>query len=187
MIELENLMALKDHNALPILEYLFHKVEKSLDGSPVLLPIDEAWIALQHPAFRDKIKQWLKEMRSKNVSVGLATQALSDADKSGIMDDINESCTTKIFTANSQATSEESRKFYKKIGLSDRQIEIIAHLIPKRQYYIVQPQGQRVIDLGIGPFALKWLGAGDTSTINHLKELMAQYPDSWVNLWESEQ
>jgi type IV secretion system protein VirB4 len=186
MIEMENLMALKDHNALPILEYLFHKVEKSLDGSPVLLSIDEAWIALQHPAFRDKIRQWLKEMRSKNVSVGLATQSLSDAAKSGIMEDISESCPTKIFTANADATNEESRKFYKKIGLSDRQIEIIAGLTPKRQYYIVQPHGQRVIDLGVGPYALKWMGAGDTNTIIHLKELISKYPDNWIKIWENE-
>lgn len=185
VIELEHLMNLKSHNALPILEYLFHKIETSLEGSPVLLTIDEAWIALQHDTFREKIKQWLKEMRSKNVSVGLATQSISDAEKSGIMEDIVESCPTKIYTANPNAKSEESRRFYKKIGLTDRQIEIIAGLVPKRQYYFVQPHGQRVIDLNIGKYALKWLGSGDTETIMKLKSLIKENPETWRQKWEN--
>jgi type IV secretion system protein VirB4 len=123
-------------------------------------------------------------MRSKNVAVGLATQSISDADKSGILDDIIESCPTKIFTANPNAESEESRQFYKKIGLTSRQIEIIANLIPKRQYYFMQPQGQRVIDLGIGEYALKWLGAGDTETILKLKSMIQEYPETWKSKWE---
>ncbi len=185
-IEMENLMELGDRNVLPVLEYLFHKIETNLDGSPVLLPIDEAWIVLKHPVFREKIRQWLKEMRSKNVAVGLATQSLSDADQSGIMDVISESCPTKIFTANAKATSEESQRFYKKIGLTDRQIQIIANLIPKRQYYVVQPHGQRVIDLGVGRLALKWLGAGDLAVVKKLKELISQHPDSWTEKWEDD-
>ncbi|MDQ3234479.1 MAG: conjugal transfer protein TrbE [Pseudobdellovibrionaceae bacterium] len=186
-IEMEHLMNLGDRNVLPILEYIFHKIESSLDGSPVLLPIDEAWTVLKHPVFKEKIRQWLKEMRSKNVAVGLATQSISDADQSDFMDVILESCPTKIFTANPNAGSEESRKYYKKIGLSDRQIEIIANLVPKRQYYIVQPLGQRVIDLGVGKLGLKWLGAGDLSVMKKLKDLISQYPgDGWVKKWEEE-
>ena len=153
----------------------------------MLLPIDEAWIVLKHPVFREKIRQWLKEMRSKNVSVGLATQSLSDADQSGIMDVISESCPTKIFTANAKATTEESQRFYKKIGLTDPQIQIIASLVPKRQYYIVQPHGQRIIDLGIGKLALKWLGAGDLAVVRRLKCLISRYPDAWIEKWEDDQ
>ena len=46
---------------------------------------------LGHPAFREKIREWLKTMRKANCFVFMATQSLSDASRSGILDVIAES------------------------------------------------------------------------------------------------
>ena len=66
--------------------YLFRRFEKSLDGTPSLLMLDEAWTMLGKSAFREKIYGWLRLLRSKNCAVIMATQSLSDAIRSGIMD-----------------------------------------------------------------------------------------------------
>ncbi|OCR84648.1 conjugal transfer protein TrbE, partial [Campylobacter fetus subsp. testudinum] len=95
--EIEDLMNLGEQNIIPTLLYIFNKIEQSLDGSPTLLIIDEAWIALGHPAFKGKIIEWLKVLRKANCAVVLATQSLSDSAKSGILDILQESCPTKIF------------------------------------------------------------------------------------------
>jgi len=39
---------------MAVLLYLFRRMERALDGSPTLVPIDEAWLFLKHPAWRDK-------------------------------------------------------------------------------------------------------------------------------------
>ena len=177
-------MRLGDKNALPVLEYIFHRIETSLNGSPVILPIDEAWVALDHPVFRDKIREWLKVMRKNNVCIGLATQSVSDAAQSGIIDVIAETCQTKIFGANPAAFDESSRKFYAALGLNDKQIKIIAGLTPKRDYYVVQPHGKRVIELGIGPYALRWLGVSSKEDVNALRKLILDRPQDWISIWE---
>ena len=185
-IEIKHLMNLGDKNALPVLEYIFHRIETTLVGTglPAILPIDEAWLALQHPVFREKIRTWLKVMRRENVCIGLATQSVSDAANSGILDVIAETCQTKIFGANPSASDDSSKKFYVALGLNDKQIKIIASLTPKRDYYVVQPHGKRVIQLGIGPYALKWLGVSAREDLNRLRQLIKDQPNDWRSIWE---
>ena len=58
---------------------------------------------LGHPVFRDKIREWLKVLRKANCAVVLATQSISDAERSGIVDVLKESCPTKICLPNGAA------------------------------------------------------------------------------------
>lgn len=135
--EIEELMNLGDQYIIPALLYIFNRIEKGLDGSPTLLIIDEAWIALKHPAFKDKIVNWLKVLRKANVAVIMATQSLSDSAKSGILDILQEYCPTKIFLPNPEAYKKGSENvlapydFYKIFGLNDVQISIINNAIQK--------------------------------------------------------
>ena len=86
VFEIEDLMALGERNLIPVLLYLFRHFERSLSGAPSLLLLDEAWVMLGHPVFREKIREWLKVLRKANCAVVLATQSLSDAVRSGILD-----------------------------------------------------------------------------------------------------
>ena len=86
VFEIEDLMAMGERNLIPVLLYLFRRFERSLHGQPAYLLLDEAWIMLGHPVFRAKIREWLKVMRKANCAVVLATQSLSDAARSGILD-----------------------------------------------------------------------------------------------------
>lgn len=60
---------------MPVLSYLFHRLEQRFDGRPTLLVLDEAWLFLDHPSFAAKIREWLKVLRKANVSVIFATQS----------------------------------------------------------------------------------------------------------------
>jgi len=63
---------------LPVLTYLFHRLEAQFDGRPTLLVLDEAWVFLDDPVFASRIREWLKTLRKKNVGVVFATQSLAD-------------------------------------------------------------------------------------------------------------
>ena len=86
---------------------------------------------LGHPAFRAKIREWLKTLRKANCLVLMATQSLSDAANSGILDVIVESTATKIFLPNLYARDEDTAALYRRMGLNTRQIEILATAVPK--------------------------------------------------------
>lgn len=86
VFEIDELMKLGDANAIPVLLYLFRRFEDSLQGQPAILSLDEAWVMFRHPLFREWIRKWLKELRKKNCMVMMATQSLSDAVNSGLLD-----------------------------------------------------------------------------------------------------
>ena len=183
VFEIEELMNLGEKYALPTLLYLFRRIERALHGQPAVIILDEAWLMLGHPAFRAKIREWLKVLRKANCLVLMATQSLSDAANSGILDVIVESTATKIFLPNVYARDEDTAVLYRRMGLNARQIEILATAIPKRQYYYVSENGRRLYDLALGPLALAFVGASDKDSIATIKTLEAKYGGTWVHEW----
>jgi len=181
--EIEELMDLGEKYALPVLLYLFRRIERSLKGQPAVIILDEAWLMLGHPAFRAKIREWLKVLRKANCLVLMATQSLSDAANSGILDVIVESTATKIFLPNVYARDEDTAALYRRMGLNARQIEILATAIPKRHYYYVSEQGRRLYDLALGPLALALVGASDKESVASIQRLEAKFGERWVHEW----
>jgi type IV secretion/conjugal transfer VirB4 family ATPase len=192
VFEMEDLLALNEKAAIPALLYLFRRFERSLDGTPSLLMLDEAWTMLGRSAFRDKIHAWLRLLRSKNCAVVMATQSLSDAIRSGIMDVLIESCPTKIFLPNEEAnvtgTAENPgpRDFYRALGLNETQIEIIRTATKKRHYYLVSPEGRRLFDLGLGPVTLAFAGATSPDDISRIRRLERLHGGQWPFVWLDE-
>ncbi|MEQ1611141.1 MAG: hypothetical protein ABL904_00190, partial [Hyphomicrobiaceae bacterium] len=65
-----------------------------------------------------------------------------------------ESCPTRIFLPNERALEPQIAQVYQRFGLNDRQVELIAHATPKRDYYAQTARGNRLFALGLGPLAL---------------------------------
>jgi type IV secretion system protein TrbE len=141
--ETENLLQLDERAVIPVLLYLFRRIEQRLDGSPTLILLDEAWSYLQHALFRDKLRDWLKTMRRRNAAVVMATQQISDIANSEIADVVLENTATKILLPNAESKNPGSRKFYDRLGLNGREVEILQTAIPKKHYYVVSKLGRR--------------------------------------------
>jgi type IV secretion/conjugal transfer VirB4 family ATPase len=193
VFELDELMGLKDTSAIPVLLYLFRRFERSLKGQPALLSLDEAWIMLGHPVFREKIREWLKTLRKANCAVLMATQSLTDAVRSGILDVLMESCPTKIMLPNEEADKTGTADvpgpgdLYRMMGLNDAQIGIIKTAIKKRHYYYTSPEGRRLFDLGLGPLALAFVAVSDKESIRQIERLEEQFGAAWPEHWLSKE
>jgi type IV secretion system protein VirB4 len=142
-----------------VLSYLFHRLEDRFDGRPTLLIVDEGWLALDDQGFAGQLREWLKTLRKKNVSVLLATQSLADIDGSAIAPAIIESCPTRLFLPNERALEPQIAAIYRRFGLNDRQIEILSHATPKRDYYCQSCRGNRLFELGLSDVALAFTAA----------------------------
>lgn len=192
VLEIDDLLALGEKAAIPVLLYLFRRFEKSLKGQPALLVLDEAWVMLGHPVFREKIREWLKVLRKANCAVVLATQSLSDAVHSGIFDVLVESCPTKILLPNEEADKAGTenhlgpRDLYTILGLNSTQIQVIKTAVKKREYYYLSPEGRRLFDLTLGPVALAFTAVSDQKTLAHLRELQDRHGASWPYAWLEE-
>ena len=181
--ETESLLQLDDKAVIPVLLYLFRRIEKRLDGSPTLVTLDEAWAYLRHPVFRERLRDWLKTLRRKNGIVLLATQNLSDICKSEISDVILEMCPTKILLPNAEAKNPASKDFYDRIGLNSRELEVIQTSIPKQHYYFISPLGRRLISLGIHNVALSFVGVNGREERQLVEDLVQQDPSGWQSAW----
>ena len=181
VFEIEELERMGDKAMLPVLLYIFRRIERSLDGSPSFIFIDEAWIALGHPVFREKIREWLKVLRDANCVVALFTQNLSEAVNSGMLDVLVESCPTKIFLPNKNAP--QFSEMYQKFGLNHRQINIIKDAEPKREYYITSPDGNRLFNLNLGELALSFVGASGKKNVAAIKQHVKTHGKNWYQHW----
>ncbi|MER8708300.1 conjugal transfer protein TrbE [Mesorhizobium sp. M1088] len=167
-----------------VLAYLFHRIEQRMDGRPTLLLIDEGWLALDDGGFADQLREWLKTLRKKNASVVFATQSLSDIDGSPIAPAIVESCPTRLFLPNERAVEPQITEIYRRFGLNDRQIEIVARATPKRDYYCQSRRGNRLFELGLGPIALALCAASSKSDQAAIDRIIAEAGrDHFLEAW----
>lgn len=185
--EMEDLMHVKGA-AAPVISYLFHRLEQRFCGRPTLLILDEAWLFLDDPIFAQRIREWLKTLRKKNVSVIFATQSLADISTSSISSALIESCPTRIFLPNERAQEPQTKAIYEQFGLNERQIELISRATPKQDYYYQSPLGCRLFELGLGPLALSICGASTPEHQSAMDRIWAETEgDGFAECWLHEQ
>ena len=145
----------------PLLQYLFHIIERNLDGSPTLIILDEGWLYLKRQDFVNKIQEWLKVLRRANACVVFASQELSDIEKSPIFSTILEACKTKVFLPNPNAGNENNIKLYEQFGINSRELQYIINGTQKKDYYYKSDLGSREFQLELSKEEL-WLLASST-------------------------
>ncbi len=133
------------------------------------------------------MREWLKTLRKKNASVVFATQSLSDIDASPIAPAIIESCPTRLLLPNERAIEPQITEIYRRFGLNDRQIEILARATPKRDYYCQSRRGNRLFELGLGDVALALCAASSkTDQAAIARVLTAHGRDGFLGGWLAE-
>ena len=171
-------------SAPAVLAYLFHRIGDRLDGRPTLLIIDEGWLALDDEGFSGQLREWLKTLRKKNASVVFATQSLSDIDNSAIAPAIIESCPTRLLLPNERAIEPQITAIYRRFGLNDRQIEILARATPKRDYYCQSRRGNRLFELGLSEVGLAFCAASSKTDQSLIARLVAEHGrDGFLAAW----
>ena len=167
-----------------VLAYLFHRIGDRLDGRPTLLIVDEGWLALDDEGFAVQLREWLKTLRKKNASVIFATQSLADIDGSAIAPAIIESCQTRLLLPNERAIEPQITAIYRRFGLNDRQIEILARATPKRDYYCQSRRGNRLFELGLSEVALALCAASSKSDQTAIQSILAEHGrDGFLSAW----
>jgi type IV secretion system protein TrbE len=191
VFELRHLLSLDDRIAIPVLLYLFRRIEQRLDGRPTLIEIDEAWMALLHPKFGPRVTQWLLTLRKQNGAVVLATQSPAQLAQLAARHAVIDSCPTKFYLPNADAASPSAATLYHDLGLNDREIATVATATPKRHYYMKTPRGSRLFELALGPFALAFLSVPAGRTVEdvkrHVEGMIERYGTGWPTEWIAQQ
>ncbi|MDR2778274.1 MAG: VirB4 family type IV secretion/conjugal transfer ATPase [Rickettsiales bacterium] len=177
---------LKDKRSIsPVLLYLFHRIQSSLDGTPTMIILDEAWALIDNPVFAPKIKDWLKVFRKLNAFVVFATQSVEDATKSSISDTLVQQTATQIYLPNLKATEVYRTAFM----LSEREFQLIKTTDPNTRYFLVkQDQGGVIakIDMaGMGDVIRVLSGRAETVILldEIIREVGSENPEDWIEIY----
>jgi type IV secretion system protein VirB4 len=167
----------------PLTMYLFHLVNRMVDGRPLVCWMDEFAKLLNDPAFARFAKNGLETWRKKNANIATFTQSTSHVLDSGIARAIVEQTPTKILFPNPEA---DYREYTEGFNLTDREFALIKHELEpgSRQFLIKQNHISVVAQLDLQGFddALHVI-SGRTSNVRLMRQLIAQHgpqPEQWL-------
>jgi len=176
---------LKDKVVLaPVLLYIFQRITASLDGTPTMVVLDEAWALIDNPVFGPKIKDWLKVMRKLNAFVVFATQSVEDAAKSAISDTLVQQTATQIYLPNLKATQAYKDVFM----LTERELALVKNTDPSSRYFLIKQDANGVIariDLA-GMSDVVNILSGRADTVRLLDKIRARVGDDplqWIPIF----
>ena len=177
---------LKDKVSIgPVLLYLFHRINSSLDGTPTMIILDEAWALIDNPIFAPKIKDWLKVLRKLNAFVVFATQSVEDATKSTISDTLVQQTATQIYLPNLKATEVYKTAFM----LSEREFQLVKTTDPGTRYFLIKQDNSGVIarvDLsGMTDVINVLSGRAETVLLldDIIREIGSDKPEDWLPIF----
>lgn len=169
----------------PTLLYLFHRISLSLDGTPTIIVLDEAWALIDNKIFASRIRDWLKTLRKLNGMVVFATQSVEDATNSAISETLIQQTATQIFLPNPKATVEYKKAFM----ISDREFNLLKTTDPGSRYFLVK-QGKDVvvarIDLSGMDDVINILSArAETIVIlDEVRREVGDAPEAWMPVFQ---
>jgi type IV secretion/conjugal transfer VirB4 family ATPase len=139
----------------PLLFYIFQRISQIV-YDPALAQVykqlwaDEVWRFLANDTAREYLVSAGKTWRKHNGGIGLITQSAADLENAGVLDLVNEICPTKILLPNAGA---DHTAYQRMFHLNEREVELFAALIPKRQFLVKTEQRAKVLNVNLDPRA----------------------------------
>ncbi|MDG4674776.1 VirB4 family type IV secretion system protein [Shinella sp. 838] len=136
---------------MPLMAYLFYRIEQLIDGRRIIIVIDEFWKALKDEGFRELAQNKLKTIRKQNGLMLFATQSPRDAIASPIAHTIIEQCPTQIFLPNPRGDQGDYVDGFK---LTGREFELVARelSVESRRFIVKQGHNSVVAELNLNGF-----------------------------------
>jgi type IV secretion system protein VirB4 len=141
----------------PSLLYLFHRISLLLDGTPLLITVDEGWRAGEDPVFQPAIMKAIRTIRSKEGMLIFITQSPGDAARSGMKHVLIDMCPTQFHLANPRGRREEYVGDTG-IGLTDGQFDALKQLQPGQgMFLLIQGEESGLAQLPMGKSMKPWI------------------------------
>jgi type IV secretion system protein VirB4 len=137
----------------PLLFYVLHRVNDRVaaageTGQLTLCVMDEAWRFIQHDRLRAYVQEALKTWRKRHAAMLLATQSIDDFASADLLRTVIESCPTKLLLAN---PSFERTRYAELFQLNEMELDVLADVIPRRQFLLKRPDLSKVLTLNVDP------------------------------------
>lgn len=162
----------------PILMYLFHRIQEMLDGTPLIITLDEAWKPLKDPMFQAYLEDKQRTIRKERGLLVFASQSPADA-YLGLSHAFLEQIATHIFLPNPRATRDV---YVEHLGLEEEEFELIKNLGKHSREFLVKHQAATAhCKLSLSGIKEVEVMSGSASKSALADSLIQEYGDDWLN------
>lgn len=171
---------------IPVTFYLLHQINRTLDGTPAIIVLDEAWDLIDNPAFNNEISQWLDELQKRNAIAIFATESVDGAEKSPMTKILAKKIKTKIFLPNKGANEFGYEEVF---GLSVREFKMLQKMDSyNREFLLLHDIDAVVVSLNLKKLKteLAVLSATPDNIIvfNDVIQINGLNPENWIPAFE---
>lgn len=172
----------------PLTMYLFHLVQRMIDGRRLICWMDEFAKLLGDPAFAQFAKNGLETWRKKNAALCTFTQSTSHVLGSPVARAIVEQTPTKLLFPNPEASYKEyvGNEEFDGYNCTEREFNLVKYELEpgSRMFLIKQGHSSVVAKLDLEGFDYELdVISGRTSNVDIMNEMIEQYgpqPSKWL-------
>ena len=158
----------------PTIMYLFHRIEKLIDGRRIPIFMDEFWKLLDDPAFEDLIMNKLVTIRKQDGFLVMLTQNPQQVLRSKAGFAVVSQTATKIFLPNPEA---DRKGYIEGFGLTESEYQIVKTLGERsRKFLIKQGHNSVIAELNLSGFEDELaVLSGNTASSLLVERLISEY------------
>jgi len=149
---------------IPVVNYLLYRIENLLDGSPVIIVLNEAWDLFDNPIVGPKFVDFLNKASLKNCVVIMTSENIQGVANSKYTMAIQKQLATEIFMPN-----QNPHQCYKNVfGLNGEEFEIVRMMEDDEHHFLFKHGSDSVIasiDLAKFVEILKICSADETTML----------------------
>ena len=125
---------------LPLFSYIMHRIIASLDGTPTVIALNEAWMLLENPFFAPRLESLMDMLREHNAMLLMTTQKPMDCANLATTENVLKHCATTLYIADEIALDYQTQQ----VGLSDHDAFILLGLDRQKGEFLVKQNNQSI-------------------------------------------
>ncbi len=132
---------------VPLASYLLHRITMTLDGTPTILMLDEAWELLNSPMFTPRVSAWMQYLTSRNALGIFTTEEVERIREFKYSAGIIEQAATQIYLPD-----EEPDDVYQEVcGLTDEEFSYLDAMNIEYRHFMLKRVNESIIaELNLG-------------------------------------
>ncbi len=169
---------------IPITYYIMSYLEKTLDGSPTILVIDEAFKLLDNPLLANYLNNYLISLKENNAIVIMASESIEDAIKSSITGFLINEVPTQIYLPQDRIGIEFQNIF----KLNRNEVKLLSNISKNDRHVLIKHGNDAIIaetDMSLLEDIMMVLSTTDIGLeiMNKIKNKTGNDPKEWVRIF----
>ncbi|MEM9082546.1 MAG: hypothetical protein AAGB34_03040 [Planctomycetota bacterium] len=189
VVELSKVLELGEAIGTPVVAHLFGAMTRMCNGRDLrVFCVDELHEALERSYFVAGLRKRLLKLRKNRGMLVMAAHTPQQVLASNLGEIVLSSVPTRIFIPDAGILSEDgSLEAYRRFGLTDREIDALGEMEPKREYLLSTTEGSHRISFCLTDSELAIYGVAGSDIADRAPIYVREHGAGWLRQWLRDQ